>query len=65
MSMPFVGQLLMSTLKSSTGEPGDSPENVHPNTSLEGEDLCVPVLRAEVRNKTGGVSIQYAIFYFI
>lgn len=50
---------------SPTEELGDSPENTHPNSPLEGGGLCVSVLRAEVRNKTGGVIIQYAIFYFV
>lgn len=65
MFMPLVGELLMSTPKVSHWGTGDSPENAHPNSPLEGEGLCVSVLRAEVRNKTGGVSIQYAIFCFV
>lgn len=64
-SCHLLGNSSCQLLKSLTGEPGDSPENTHPNSPLEGEGLCVPVLRAEVRNKTGGVSIQYTIFYFV
>lgn len=65
MFLSFVRQLLMSTPKVSHWGTGDSPGNTHPNALLEGDGPCVSVLRAEVRNKTGGVSIQYTMFYFV